>query len=122
VTGLSSGGFYSWADGHVCAARSRVLNAVLDGQELHGQLHRQAAHCLAAAMLAGKVGVLYRRAGWIRICSGLCVVGSVLAAVVAQHNYVIMAAAVVGLPQLVLGWRYQRAIRGRIEQAHRLNA
>lgn len=45
------------------ADRSRVLNAVLGGQELHGQPHRQAARGLAAAMLAGKVGILYRWGG-----------------------------------------------------------
>lgn len=107
--------------------RSRVLNAVLGGQELSDQPHRQAAHCLAAAMLAGNLGILYRRAGWIRICSGLGVAGAFLGAAVAERNYAIMAAAVLaaavlGVPQIVLGWQYQRAIRGRVEQAHRLNA
>lgn len=102
--------------------RSRVLNAVLGGQELSDQPHRQAAHCLATAMLAGKVGILYRRAGWMRICSGLGVAGSVLAVAVAQDNYAIMAAAVIGVPQIVMGSMYQKAIRGRVEQAHRLNA
>jgi hypothetical protein len=103
------------------ADRSQVLNAVMGGQELHDQPHRQAAHGLAAAMLAGKVGILYRWGGWIRICSGLGVIGAVLAVAIAQRDYAIMAAAMVGVPQIVLGWLYQRGIRGRVEQAHRLN-
>jgi hypothetical protein len=101
--------------------RSQVLNAVFSGQELHEQPLREAAHSLAAAVLAGKVGILYRWAGWIRICAGLAIVITVVMAALVQHNYVIIAAALVGVPQFVLGWLYQRKIRGRVERAHRLN-
>lgn len=103
------------------ADRSRILNAVVGGQELHDQPHRQAAHGLAAAMLAGKVGILYRWGGWIRICSGLGVIGTVFTVAIAQHDYAIMLAAVVGLPQITMGGLYQRRIRGRVRQAYRLN-
>jgi hypothetical protein len=103
------------------ADRSRVLNAVLGGQELHEQPLRQAAHSLAAAMLAGKAGLLYRWGGWIRICSGLALIitGSLMAVVL--HNHAITVIVLAGLPQLVWGALYQRTIRRRVEQAHRVN-
>lgn len=49
-------------------------------------------------------------------------IGAVLAVAAAQRDYAIMAAAVVGLPQIAMGWLYQRGIRRRVEQALRLNA
>jgi hypothetical protein len=85
------------------ADRSRVLNAVLGGQELHEQPLRQAAHGLAAAMLAGKVGILYRWAGWIRICSGVALIITGVTVAITQDNYAIMIIALAGVPQLVWG-------------------
>ena len=104
------------------ADRWRVRDAVLSGQELHEQPFRQAAQSLAAEMLTGKVGGLYRWAGWIRICSGLMVITTAVVVAVTHHSYAIIAIALVGLPQLVLGELYQKAVRERVEQGHRLNA
>ena len=82
---------------------------------------RQAAHGLAGDMLAGKVGTVYRRAGWMRICSGSMMTITAIVVAVTQHSYAVIAVVLVGAPQLVMGWLFQKGIRRRVEQAHRLN-
>jgi hypothetical protein len=101
--------------------RWRIRDAVLAGQELHEPPLREAAHSLAAAMLAGEVGTLYQRIGWIRTCSGLAVMVAAVVAAVMKDDYVIIAAGLAGLPQLGLGWQHQRTVRRHVEQACRLN-
>jgi hypothetical protein len=101
--------------------RWRVREAVLAGRELHEHPLREAAHSLAAEMLAGRIGGFYRRAGWIRIGSGLLVVVTAVVVAVIRIDYPIVVVALVGLPQLVLGGLYQKVVRERVERAHHLN-
>lgn len=101
--------------------RWRVREAVLSGRECDEHPLREAAHSLAAEMIAGRVGGFYRRAGWIRIGSGLLIVTTVVAVAVIRHRYAIIPVALVGLPQLALGGYYQKVVRERVERAHRLN-
>lgn len=101
--------------------RWQVRDAVLSGRELHEHPLREAAYNLAAEMLAGRVGWLYRRAGWIRIGAGLLVVVTATVIAVIRNDYVIVVIALAGVPQLILGGLYEKHVRERVEQAHRLN-
>lgn len=100
--------------------RSQVRAAVLGGKELRGPL-REAARALATAMLAGQIGGLYRRAGWIVIGSGVLIISTTVVAAVVSDDYVVILAAAVGLPQLARGVVLQTKISKGIRQACQLN-
>jgi hypothetical protein len=102
--------------------RSRIRQAVIEGRELDEPRLRQAAHGLAAALLAGEVGGLTRKKERIYLSADLGLMAVILVVAILTAKYSMLASLVFGVVLIPLADRAWRRDRQRVERAHRLNA
>lgn len=101
--------------------RSRVKEAVLQGQALSEPALREAAHDLAGAMLAGEVGGLGIKTIRVVIGATAGLVVAVLVLVLATGNYSLVGSVILGFLGLPLSiWSYART-RRRMTHAFHVN-
>ena len=102
--------------------RSRVRQSVIEGRELSEPALRHAAHGLAAAMLAGQVGVLARSKERMVLGTAMALMIVIVAVAAAMGRYAMLVPGVAGLALLPLSARMWNRDRQRVERAHQLNA
>jgi hypothetical protein len=102
--------------------RSRIVQAVIEGRELSEPALRHAAHGLAAAMLAGQVGILARSKERQLLGAALILMIAIIAVAAGTGKYAMLVPGVAGLALLPLSARMWKRDRQRVERAHQLNA